>query len=153
MTVMDNFPGWLSWMTLMDDWTLLFISYFYILMTDWRTDRLTLVLVKSLSRLKSREYNEFGTKGGGYLTRITIWKYSIIVKKLLGGGVERLTFPFFFHFIMIAFNKIYCLLPLPFSHKECQLNQFSFKCFPNIRFKSFEMIAFGTYCKIWFNCI
>ena len=88
-------------------------------------------------------------KEGGCLTRITIWKYSIIVKKLLGGGVERLTFPFFFHFMMIAYNKIYCLLPLPFSHKECQLNYFSFKCFPNIRFKSFEMIAFGTYCKIW----
>ena len=29
-----------------------FISYFYILMTDRQTDRLTLVLVKSLLRLK-----------------------------------------------------------------------------------------------------
>ena len=31
--------GWheLSWMTFMDDWTLLFISYFYILMTDRQT--------------------------------------------------------------------------------------------------------------------
>ena len=54
---MDDFHGWLSWKTFMDDWTLLFISYFYILMTDGltdrQTDRLTLVLVKSLSRLKT----------------------------------------------------------------------------------------------------
>ena len=48
MTFMDEVHWWLSWKTFMDDWTLLFISYFYILMTD----RLTLVLVKSLSRLK-----------------------------------------------------------------------------------------------------
>ena len=49
---MDDFHGWLSWKTFMDDWTFLFISYFYILMTDRLTDGLTLVLVKSLSRLK-----------------------------------------------------------------------------------------------------
>ena len=45
-------------LAVMDDWTLLFISYFYILIsygqTDGQTDRLTLVLVKSLSRLKIR---------------------------------------------------------------------------------------------------
>ena len=35
MTFMDDFHGWLLWMT---DWTLLFISYFYILFKDWRTD-------------------------------------------------------------------------------------------------------------------
>ena len=41
----------LSWMTFMDDKTLLFISHFYIL-TDGLTDRQTLVLLKSISRLK-----------------------------------------------------------------------------------------------------
>ena len=56
MTGMD--VAWLTgmdvaWKTGMDDWTLLFISYFYILMTDRLTDGLTLVLVKSLSRLKT----------------------------------------------------------------------------------------------------
>ena len=106
-------------------------------------------LREAFQKTTTVEIMNLAQKEGGCLTRITIWKYSIIVKKLLGGGVERLTFPFFFHFMMIAYNKIYCLLPLPFSHKECQLNYFSFKCFPNIRFKSFEMIAFGTYCKIW----
>ena len=57
LTGMDDWHGWMAWMTGIDDWTLLFISYFYILMTDrqtdWLTDRLTLVLVKSLSRLKT----------------------------------------------------------------------------------------------------
>ena len=40
-------------MTSMDDWTLLFISYFFILLTYGLTDRQTLVLVKLLSQLKS----------------------------------------------------------------------------------------------------
>ena len=35
-----------------DDWTLLFISYFYILISYRQTDRLTLVLVKLLLQLK-----------------------------------------------------------------------------------------------------
>ena len=47
---MDDFHG-----LVMDDWTLLFLSYFYILisygLTD-RQDRLTFLLVKLLSRLK-----------------------------------------------------------------------------------------------------
>ena len=42
MTFMDDFHEWLSWMTFMDDLTLLFVSYFYILLTDrltdWQTD-------------------------------------------------------------------------------------------------------------------
>ena len=49
MTFMDDFHGWFLWMTfmddfhvlVMDDWTLLFISYFYILITDGPTDELT----------------------------------------------------------------------------------------------------------------
>ena len=54
LAVMDYLG--LSWMTFMDDWTLLFISYFYILLTDrltdgW-TDRWTLVPLKPLSQLK-----------------------------------------------------------------------------------------------------
>ena len=44
LAVMDDFHGLLSWMTFMDDWTLLFISYFYILITD----RQTLVIIKLL---------------------------------------------------------------------------------------------------------
>ena len=50
MTFVDDFHG-----LVMDDWTLLFLSYFYILisygLTD-RQDRLTLVLVKLLLQLK-----------------------------------------------------------------------------------------------------
>ena len=44
---MDNFHG-----LVMDDWTLLFLSYFYILISYGLMDRLTLVLVKLLLRLK-----------------------------------------------------------------------------------------------------
>ena len=49
---MDDFHGLLSWMTFMDDWTLLFLSYFYKLLTNRLMDGWTLLDVKSLLRLK-----------------------------------------------------------------------------------------------------
>ena len=50
MTWMDGWHGWLSWLIGMEFQLILHIDQ---LRTDGRTDRLTLVLVKSLSRLKT----------------------------------------------------------------------------------------------------
>ena len=41
MTVMEDCHGRQSWVTFMDDCTLLFLSYFYILMADRLTNGLT----------------------------------------------------------------------------------------------------------------
>ena len=49
MTGMDDWHEWLAWMTGMEA----DISHFYILITEGRTDRQTLVLVKSLLQLKT----------------------------------------------------------------------------------------------------
>ena len=51
-TVMDDFHGWLSWMTFMDDFTKFSWLKLFLHIVYGQTDRLTLVLVKSLSRLK-----------------------------------------------------------------------------------------------------
>ena len=51
-TVMDVFHGWLSWMTFMDDFIYWLLTNW---LTDWLTNGRTLLDVKSLSRLKSRD--------------------------------------------------------------------------------------------------
>ena len=48
MTGIDDWHGWLAWMT---SWAIFTYCLQTDRLTDWRTDRLTLVLVKSLSRL------------------------------------------------------------------------------------------------------
>ena len=74
MTGMNDWHGLLAWITGMDYWHGLLawmtgmeadISYFYILVTDRLTDRRTLVLVKSLSRLKNQ--NPIHRKSNGKL--------------------------------------------------------------------------------------
>ena len=56
-------------------------------------------------------------KEGGYQTIITIWKYSIIVKKLLGGGVERPTWLHLGHIVRSDENDMFDWLLTAFNLK------------------------------------
>ena len=52
MTSMDDCHGQLSWMTFMDDWTLLFISYFDKLLTNRQTCMMQLYIAMQYNELE-----------------------------------------------------------------------------------------------------